>query len=243
MCFLVSGAVGTLYKEVLFFLHMKPSCLSGYVPPAPLASPRAETPSGVSQLGLLPLLFPALQVVRSRGGGFDMHLVFCPGGLPPLPLDLGPARGVGVLLDYCLLRASTLSLRLLLRELAKGELLDRSGLFLCPLYSSVDFHHSSPHVRRRGELWKPSEDRYRVLSSRGFRSSDRGARVDKRALRERGRSSDRYRSRRVRSRLRGDRYRFSDRYRSCRGRSRCAWSRSFDCYQSHRSACVFPARR
>ena len=58
-----------------------------------------------------------------------MHLVFCPGGLPPFPLDFGPARGVGVLLDFCLLRASTLSLRLLLRDLAKGELLDRSGLF------------------------------------------------------------------------------------------------------------------
>ena len=115
--------------------------------------------------------------------------------------------------------------------------------FLCPLHSSVDFHHSSPHVQRRGELWKPSEDRYRVLSSHGFRSSDRGARVDTRALRERGRSSDRYRSRRGRSRLRGDRYRFSDRYRSCRGRFWCAWSQSFDCYQSHRSACVFPARR
>ena len=74
-----------------------------------------------------------------------------------------------------------LSLCWLLRELAKGELLDRSGLFLCPLRSSVVFHHSSPHARRRGELWKPSEDRYRVLSSRGSRSSDRGARVDKRA--------------------------------------------------------------
>ena len=66
-------------------------------------------------------------------------------------------------LDYCLLHASTLSLRCLLRELAKGELLDRSGLFLCPLRSSVVFHHSLPHTRRRGELWKPSEDRYRVF--------------------------------------------------------------------------------
>ena len=75
--------MGTFYKEVLFFLHMKPSCPSGYVPPAPLASPRAETPSGVSQLGLLPLLFPALQVVRSRGGGLGMHLFFCPGGFLP----------------------------------------------------------------------------------------------------------------------------------------------------------------
>ena len=160
---------------------MKPSCPSGYVPPAPLASPRAETPSGVSQLGFLPLLFPTLQVVRGRGGGLGMHLVLCPGGLPPLPLDLGPARGVGVLLDYFLLCANALSLRWLLWELAKGELLDRSGLFLCPLRSSVVFHHSSPHARRRGEYWEPSEDRYRVFSSRGSQSSDRGARVDKRA--------------------------------------------------------------
>ena len=102
-------------------------------------------------------------------------------GLPPIPLDLGPARGVEVFLDYCLLHASTLSLRCLLRELAKCELLNRSVLFLCPLRSSVVFHHSSQHARRRGELWKPSEDRYRVFSSRGSRSSYRGARVDKRA--------------------------------------------------------------
>ena len=168
-------------KKRSYIDRMKPSCPSGYVSPAPLASPCAETPSGVSQLGLLHFLFPTLQVVRSRGGGLGMHLVLCPGGLPPLPLDLGPARGVGVLLDFCLLRASALSLRCLLRELAKGELLDRSGLFLCPLRSLVVFHHSSPHARRRGELWKSSEDRYRVLSSRGSRSSDRGARVDKRA--------------------------------------------------------------
>ena len=98
-------------KKRSYIDRMKPSCPSGYVPPAPLASPRAETPSGVSQLGLLPLLFPTLQVVRGRGGGLGMHLVLCPGGLPPLPLDLGPARGVGVLLDFCLLRVSTLSLR------------------------------------------------------------------------------------------------------------------------------------
>ena len=108
---------------------MKPSCPSGYVPPAPLASPRAETPSGVSQLGLLPLLFPTPSGGQGSRRGLGMHLVLCPGGLPPLPLDLGPARGVGVLLDYCLLCASALSLRWLLRELAKGELLDRSGLF------------------------------------------------------------------------------------------------------------------
>ena len=57
-----------------------------------------------------------------------MHLVLWPGGLPPLPRDLGPARGVGMLLDCHLLRASALPLLWLLWELAKGELLVRSGL-------------------------------------------------------------------------------------------------------------------
>ena len=57
-----------------------------------------------------------------------MYLVLCPGGLPPLPLGLGPARGVGVSLDFRLLRESVLPLLQLLRELAKGELLGRSGL-------------------------------------------------------------------------------------------------------------------
>ena len=179
ICAFWSAAQWELFvKKRSYIDRMKPSCPSGYVPPAPLASPRAETPSGVSQLGLLPLLFPTLQVVRGRGRGLGMHLVLCPGGLPPLPLDLGPARGVGVLLDFCLLRASALSLRWLLWELAKGELLDRSGLFLCPLRSSVVSHLSSPHALRRGELWEISEDRYCVLSSRGSRSSDRGAPVD-----------------------------------------------------------------
>ena len=59
-----------------------------------------------------------------------MHLVLCPGGLPPLPLDLGPARGVGVLLDYRLLHASALSLRWLLREL-----LGRSVFFFFARYA------------------------------------------------------------------------------------------------------------
>ena len=112
ICAFWSAAQWELFvKKRSYIDRMKPSCPSGYVPPAPLASPRAETPSGVSQLGLLPLLYPTLQVVRGRGGGLGMHLVLCPGGLPPLPLDLGPARGVGVLLDYSLLRASSLSLR------------------------------------------------------------------------------------------------------------------------------------
>ena len=146
ICAFWSAAQWELFvKKRSYIDRMKPSCPSGYVPPAPLASPRAETPSGVSQLGLLPLLFPTLQVVGGRGGGLGMHLVLCPVGLPPLPLDLGPARGVGVLLDYCLLRTSALSLRWLLRELAKSELLDRSGLFFFYAHYAPRLSLTIPH--------------------------------------------------------------------------------------------------
>ena len=58
------------------------------------ASPRAETPSGVSHPGTSAssLSHPSGgQGKRGGGGGLGMHLVLCPGGLPPLPLDLGPA--------------------------------------------------------------------------------------------------------------------------------------------------------
>ena len=56
-----------------------------------------------------------------------MHLVLRPMRLPLLPLDLGPARGVEVSLDVCLLRASAPSSLQLLRELQRGMLLVRSG--------------------------------------------------------------------------------------------------------------------
>ena len=51
-----------------------------------------------------------------------MHLVLCLGGLPLLPLDLGPARGVGVPLGIRLGRAGSLPLLLLLREEEEWEL-------------------------------------------------------------------------------------------------------------------------
>ena len=75
-------------------------------------------------LGLLLLLLPALQAGRGSrgGGGLGVHLVLCLGGLPLLPLDLGPARGVGVPLGIRLGRAGSLPLFLLLREEEEREL-------------------------------------------------------------------------------------------------------------------------
>ena len=117
-------------KKRSYIDRKKPSRPSGSVPPVPLASPRAETPSGVSHPGTpsFSLSRPSGGQGKRGGGGLGMHLVLCPGGLPPLPLDLGPARGVGVLLDCRLLRAGALPLLWLLRELAKGELLACSRL-------------------------------------------------------------------------------------------------------------------
>ena len=167
ICAFWSAAQWELFvKKHSYIDRMKPSCPSGYVPPVPLASPRTETPLGISQLGLLPLLFPALQVVRGRRGSLGLHLVLCPGGLPPLTLDLGPARGVGVLLDYRLLRAGALSLRWLLRELAKGELLVRSGLFCARFASWLSLtipRHTLDDVGNCGRLRRIATAFYRLV--------------------------------------------------------------------------------
>ena len=106
-------------------------------------------------LGLLLLLLPALQVGRGSREGLRGHLVLCLGGLPPLPLDLGPARGVGVPLDSRLVRAGALPLLLLLRERAKWELPARSRLPLpapLPRLSLPIPHRTFNDVRNRERL-------------------------------------------------------------------------------------------
>ena len=75
--------------------------------------------------------------------------------LPPLPLDLGPARGVGVFLDFRLVRAGVLPLLLLLRERAKRELHAHSRLpFPAPLprLSLPIPHRTLDDVRNRERL-------------------------------------------------------------------------------------------
>ena len=89
----------------------KTSRPSGSVPPAPLPSPRTETSSGVSRPGTSSSSRP------SGGQGKQGGSQGAPGvvsrGAPSLPLDLGPARGVGVPLGSRLVRAGTLPLLLL----------------------------------------------------------------------------------------------------------------------------------
>ena len=158
-----------------YIVRKKPSRPSGYVPPAPLASPRAETPSGVSHLGLLPLLFPALQVVRGRGGVSGCTWYCIPEGF--LPSRWISVQRVGWECFWTIVCCART------RSCFTGSFgswgrgsCSVAADFPCPLRSSVVSHLSSLHARRRGELWETSEDRSRVLSSRGSRSSDRGAR-------------------------------------------------------------------
>ena len=189
-------------------------------------------------LGLLLLLFPALQVGRGRGRDLRVHLVLRPGRLPPLPLDLGPARGVGVSLDCRLLRALASPAPSGAGEVGVARSQRTS---LARSASSVVSPHSSPHAQRRGELGVTSEDRSRVSSSRGSRSSDRGARKDKRACarssssRDRGRRSRSRSSSRLRLRGRENRRWSSLRSLSSRVRSRRDRSRSSDHYHSTRT--------
>ena len=84
-----------------------------------------------------------------------MHLVWCLGGLPPLPLDLGRARGVEVPLGCRLGRAGALPFLLLLRERVRWELPARCRLpFPAPPTSmSLPNSHRTFHdVRIRGRL-------------------------------------------------------------------------------------------
>ena len=96
---------------------------SGSVPPVQQTSPRAETSSGVSRPGTSSSSSRPLGGQGEREGSRGAPGVVS-GGLPLLPLDLGPERGVGVPLVFRLGRAGSLPL-LLLWERAKWELAAR----------------------------------------------------------------------------------------------------------------------
>ena len=171
---------------------------SGSVPPAPLTSPRAFSPSGVSRPGTsssssrpsggqgkqggsqgAPGVVsreapfpPARSRSSERGGSVSGHLSGARGRAPASPSPSGAGE--------------------------VGAARSRQTPPSCTAASVVS-PLSSPHVRRREESRETSESRPRVLSSCGSRSSDRGARKDRRA-RSRT-SSSRGRRRRSRSLL------------------------------------------
>ena len=118
---------------------------SGSVPPAQQTSPRAETSSGVSRPGTSSSSSRPLGGRGSRRG-LGVHLVWCLGGLPLLPLDLGPARGVGVPLGIRLGRAGSLPLPFL-REEEERELPARCRrpFPVSPMLSTLPNSHRTFH--------------------------------------------------------------------------------------------------
>ena len=262
-----------LFAKKRSYKERKKSRHSGSVPPAPGASPRAGTPSGVLQPGTSSSSFSGPSGGQDkRGGGLRVHLVLCPVRLPPLPLGLGLARGGGggSVSGHSSVARERASVSSVHSGAGEGEVARSQQAPPARAASSVASPRSSPLARRCGELREVSEDRSRVRSSRGSRSLDRGARKDRRARsrldssRDRGcrshssyRSQSRGRERRRRSSSRSlsscERSRSSDRSRShSRGdRSRSSdryWScrdqsRSSNCYRSRRQRARSPARR
>ena len=210
---------------------------SGSVPPAQQTSPRAETSSGVSRSGTSssssssrPLggqgrqegsrgapgvvlggapSPPARPRSSERGGSASRHSSGAGGLAPSSPSPSGGGgAGVACSLQMPISRVSDV----------------------------VDSPQFSPHVPRRGISRESSASCSRVLSSRGSRSSERGARKDKRARSRESSSRGRRRcsrsrsSSRSRSRGRERRQRSSSASLSSRGRSRrgerCDRSRS-----------------
>ena len=76
-----------------------------------------------------------------------MHLVLCLVGLPPLPLGLGLARGVGVPLGICLAWAGSLPLLLRLRaeEVWKLPARDRLPFPASPSLWTLPHSHRTFH--------------------------------------------------------------------------------------------------
>ena len=150
--------MGSFHKE------RKKHRRSGSVPPAQQTSPRAETSSGVSRPGTtsssssLPL---GGRGSRGGGVGLRVHLVLCLEGLPLHPLDLGPARGVGVPLGIRLGREGALPPLLLLREWERWELPARCRrpFFAPPISLSLPNSHRTFHdvgIRERHQSLAPA---------------------------------------------------------------------------------------
>ena len=143
ICEFWSATQGELLCRRVLTLRKMSSRPSGSVPSAP-PTPLAETSLGVS----LPGTSSSSSLPLGGQEGLRVHLVFCLGGLPPLPLDLGRAGEVAVPLGYCLGRAGALPL-LLLQERARWGLPARCRLSVFRASDFVVSPQFSPHVPRR----------------------------------------------------------------------------------------------
>ena len=166
---------------------------SGSAPPAQQTSPRAETSSGVSLPGTSSASSSRPLGGQEKrggggGGGLGVHLVLCLVGLPLLPLDLGPARGVGVPLGLRLAWAGSLPLLLLLREEEEQELPahDRHPFPASPsLWTLPNSRRTFHDVRIRGSLQSLAPALYppAIHALRGVdRGRIRGLRLERIAL-------------------------------------------------------------
>ena len=127
----------------------------GSAPPAQQTSPRAETFSGVSRPGTSSASSSHPLGGQEKQGGSRGAPGVVLVGLPLLPLDLGPARGVGVPLGLRLAWAGLLHLLLLLREEEERELPahDRHPFPASPsLWTLPNSRRTFHDVRIRGSL-------------------------------------------------------------------------------------------
>ena len=179
ICANLSVAQWEQFVKKCAYKDRKKSRPTGSVPPAPLTSPRAFSPSAVSRPGTF------FSSSRPSGGqGKQGGSQGAPGdvsrGAPSPPArSRSSERGGSVsgLLSGARRRALSSP------PSGAGEAGAAHSQQTPPsrAAASVVSSHSSLHVQRRGESRETLESRPRVLSSRGSRSSDRGARKDKRA--------------------------------------------------------------
>ena len=216
---------------------------SGSAPPAQQTSPRAETSSGVSRPGTSSSSSSPPFRWAGEGGGVSGCTWCCVwwGSLPSRSASV-QARGVGVPLGFCLARAGSLPLLLLLRAEGGAGVARSRQTSHSRVSEFVDSPSFSPHVPRRENVRESSDSCSRALSSRDSRSSGREPRKDKRARSRESSSRGRRRlsrsrsSSRSRSRGRERARRSSSTSRSSRGRSRRERSRSSDRYRSRRGS-------
>ena len=145
--------------------------------PAPMSFPHAGTSSEVPHPGASPSSPSLPSEGRDEGGSWDA-LMLLPEGLPLLPLDFCPARGVEELLVARSVHASSLLSPRFIRGLGVQELLSCGGLLL-PALSRLTLppHLCTPcEVMGREGLWgltlssvaSPVSSLHALRGGRGF---------------------------------------------------------------------------